>query len=462
MIWRNMKSIPEKTPILIVDDDEIFLMSIRVALKSSGIPEPAVLSDPRKVMELIGVHRFHVILLDLIMPEICGTEILKNIKEEYPDIECIVITAVDDVSRAVEAMQLGAYDYLVKPISNEKLIITVNNALDKHHLRDRVTLYDRPGSFSDLENPEAFRSMIASDNAMADVFHQAQLFAESDYNIFISGETGVGKEMLARIVHNLSKRSEGPFVAVNMASFSNTLFEDELFGHARGAYTGAAGKKHGFIEEARGGTLFLDEITELSGEFQGKILRVVQEREFYSLGSTEKRKIDLRFISATNLNIHEEIDKGKFRKDLFYRLNTCHIKIPPLRERRADILPLAHHFLKKHAEINKKACPTISKAFEAYLLSRSYPGNVRELENILSAVVISGEKGIREFSRNETEEPVFAPTGEMTGKGSLEEIERKYVLEVMDLTGGNRTRATKILGIGIRTLQRKLQAYENI
>ncbi len=457
-----MKSIPEKTPLLIVDDDEILLMSLRAALTGSGMPKPAVLSDPQKVMELIGVHRFHVILLDLIMPEINGIEILKKIKEKYPDIECIIITAVDDVTRAVEAMQFGAFDYLVKPLSREKLIITINNALDKHHLRTRLNLYDRPGSFSDLENPEAFRPMVASDNAMADVFYKAQLFAESDYNIFISGETGVGKEMLARIVHNLSQRSKGPFVAVNMASFSSTLFEDELFGHSRGAFTGAAGKKHGFIEEARGGTLFLDEITELSGEFQAKILRVIQEREFYLLGSTEKRKIDLRFISATNLDIHAEIDKGKFRKDLFYRLNICHIKIPPLRERKADILPLAHHFLKKHAEINNKTCPDISKTFEAYLLSLSYPGNVRELENIMSAVVISGEKGIHEFNRHEPEEPIFEPIGEMSGNGLLHDIEKKYIVEVMDRTGGNQTRAAKILGISTRTLQRKLKAYENI
>ncbi|MBN2538788.1 MAG: sigma-54-dependent Fis family transcriptional regulator [Deltaproteobacteria bacterium] len=350
-----MESIPsDSTPVLVVDDDIGLLLSIKASLVSSGMSEPALISDSRRVMEIIRKSNFHLVLLDLIMPEPGGMKLLQQIKEELPSLECIIITAVDDTSSAVQAMQFGAYDYLVKPINGEKLIITINRALERYNLKNKLALFERSQTFSDLWKPSAFEGMIAEDAAMAMVFHQVEVVAPTDYNIVITGESGTGKEMLARIIHNLSTRSKGPFVAVNMASFSKTLFEDDFFGHAKGAFTGAISEKQGFFEAARGGTLFLDEVTELDASLQGKMLRAVQERELYRLGSTRVRDIDVRIISATNRDIKEEIDKGRFREDLFYRLNMFHINIPALRERRGDIVPLALHFLKIHAEKTTK------------------------------------------------------------------------------------------------------------
>jgi len=259
-----MESIPDNhTPILVVDDDVGLLSSIKATLVSSGIPEPVLVADGRRVMELVREHHFMLVFLDLVMPHINGMEVLQQIKKEFPEIECVIVTATDDVSSAVQAMKYGAYDYLVKPLNSEKLIIVINRALERYNLRQGLALFEKKQSFSDLKNPQAFTDMIAEDESMALVFHQAESVAPTDYSVVISGESGTGKEMLARIIHDLSNRSNGPFFAVNMGAFSRTLFEDEFFGHTKGAYTGAVSEKKGFFEAARGGTLFLDEITEL-------------------------------------------------------------------------------------------------------------------------------------------------------------------------------------------------------
>jgi DNA-binding NtrC family response regulator len=235
-----MESIPDnKTPVLVVDDDVGLLLSIKATLVSAGIPEPALLSDSSRVMDLVSRHDFHLVLLDLIMPHVGGMDVLKQLKEEFPAVECVVVTAVDEVSSAVEAMKYGAYDYVVKPLQSEKLIIVINRALEKYSLRHGLSLFERSSSFSELKHPSSFSDMVARDEAMALVFHQAETIAPTDYNLVITGESGTGKEMLAKIIHCLSGRSRGPFLAVNMAAFSKTLFEDDLFGHAKGAYNGA-------------------------------------------------------------------------------------------------------------------------------------------------------------------------------------------------------------------------------
>lgn len=384
-----MESIPNnKTPILVVDDDVGLLLSIKATLVSSGMPEPALVSDSGRVMELLRNHHFHLVLLDLLMPHLSGMDILLHLKEEFPDIECVIVTAVDEVSSAVQAMKFGAYDYLVKPLNSEKLIIVVNRALERYSLRHGLALFERRQSFSDIDNPLAFKDMVAQDEAMALVFHQTEAVATTDYSVVITGESGTGKEMLARIIHRLSNRSNRPFLAVNVAAFSKTLFEDEFFGHTKGAYTGALSDKEGFFEAAQGGTLFLDEITELEPSFQGKLLRVIQEGELYRLGSTVVRNVDVRIIVATNRDIQEEIRKNAFRTDLFYRLNMCHINVPPLRDRTDDILPLAHHFLKIHATKNKKEIDSLAPDLADRLLEYPFPGNVRELENIIASAVL--------------------------------------------------------------------------
>ena len=457
-----MESIPEKhTPILVVDDDAGLLMSIKAMLVSVGMPEPALVSDGRRVMPLLRERPFQLVLVDLIMPHINGMDLVKQVKEEFPLIECIIITAIDDLSSAVQAMRYGAYDYLVKPLEKEKLIISIHNALEKHSIRRTVTMLQRSPSFADLENPVAFREMVAEDELMASVFCQAETFASSDYNLIITGETGTGKEMLARIVHRLSRRSDGAFIALNMGAFCKTLVEDELFGHTKGAFTGAMNEKKGFFEEAQGGTIFFDEITEMDHELQGKLLRVIQERELYRLGSTDVRRLDMRIISTTNRNIHEEVEHGRFRKDLFYRLNVCHIDIPPLRKRRKDILPLARHFMDIHSRKNRKEIQSLSQELAEYLMNYSFPGNVRELENMIASCVLNERGTMLTLAAVGDPVAVFKQSiSASEGPLPIKELERRHIYKVLEATDGNRTRAAEILGIGLRTLQRKLKEYD--
>jgi len=456
-----MESIPDNhTPILVVDDDVGLLSSIKATLVSSGIPEPVLASDGRRVMDLVREHRFMLVFLDLVMPHINGMEVLQQIKKEFPEIECVIVTATDDVSSAVQAMKYGAYDYLIKPLNSEKLIIVINRALERYNLRQGLALFEKKQSFSDLKNPQAFTDMIAEDESMALVFHQAESVAPTDYSVVISGESGTGKEMLARIIHDLSNRSNGPFFAVNMGAFSRTLFEDEFFGHTKGAYTGAVSEKKGFFEAARGGTLFLDEITELEPSLQGKLLRVLQESELYRLGSTRLENIDVRIVAATNRDINGEIEDGRFRADLFYRLNMCHIKVPPVRERKKDILPLARHFLKIHALKNEKEIDSLTQDLAGRLLEYPFPGNVRELENIMAAAILLEKGKVLTLS---SVSALLANSEPGRGRNQelipLSELEKLHIQKVLEAMNGNRTRAAKILGIGLRTLQRKIKTF---
>jgi DNA-binding NtrC family response regulator len=454
-----MESIPQKhTPVLVVDDDEGLLLSIKATLISAGLPEPALVSDSRRVTELLRLQRFQLVLLDLMMPLLGGMEVLQQIKEEWPETDCVIVSAMDDVTTAVQAMNSGACDYLVKPLNSEKLVALVQNHLERYRLRDELARLGRKKIFENLKNPEAFGRMIAEDESMALVFHQIEAVAGTDYSVVINGESGTGKEMMARVIHQLSRRSAAPFYAVNMASFSKTLFEDEFFGHAKGAYTDAGGERRGFFEAANGGTLFLDEITELDPSLQAKLLRVIEEREFYRLGSTEVRNVDVRIIAATNRDIADEIIKGRFRADLFYRINTYNIKIPPLRERKKDILPLARYFLKLHAGANKKKVADLAPDLCERLLDYEFPGNVRELENMIAAAVLL-EKGKRlSLDAARTLLPYEGPERRKHVElVTLEELERRHIERVLEATGGNRPRAARILGINVSTIYRKLE-----
>jgi DNA-binding NtrC family response regulator len=456
-----MESIPSKhTPVLVVDDDQGLLLSIKATLVSSGLPEPALVSDSRRVMDLVREYDFQLILLDLMMPHLTGMEVLRKINEASFDIECVIVSAIDDVASAVQAMSLGASDYLVKPLNSEKLIALVNRTLEKLSLQQELEKFGSKKVFSSLKNPEAFSDIVAEDEAMALVFHQVEAVAGTEYSVVISGESGTGKEMLARVIHKLSHRSNAPFYAVNMASFSKTIFEDEFFGHTKGAYTDAASEKIGFFEAANGGTLFLDEITELDPSLQGKLLRVIEERELYRLGSTEIRNVDVRIIAATNRDINEEIIRGGFRSDLYYRINMYNIKMPPLRDRKKDILPIARHFLKTHARANDKKISLLAPDLEKRLMQYSYPGNVRELENIIAAAVLQ-EKG-KTLTLASTlnllpyEGPERRKNVEML---TLEELEKRHIEKVLKITGGNRPKAAKILGVNVSTVYRKIEKY---
>jgi DNA-binding NtrC family response regulator len=456
-----MESIPDKqTPILVVDDDEGLLLSIKATLLSSGLPEPALISDSRNTMTLVRRHPFRLILLDLIMPHLDGLQVLEQIKGEYPDIECVIVSASDEVATAVKAMSLGASDYLVKPLNSDKLIALVDRTLKKYNLKDELARFGGKKVFSELKHPEAFSGIVAEDESMALVFHQVEAVAGTDYSVVINGESGTGKEMLARVIHRLSNRSKGPFYAVNMASFSKTIFEDEFFGHAKGAYTDAASERRGFFEAAQGGTLFLDEITELDPSLQAKLLRVIEEREFYRLGSTEIRNVDVRLVAATNRDINEEIINGRFRADLFYRINMYNIKIPPLRERRDDILTLATYFLNVHSRANKKNIQGLSPELAERLLQAPFPGNVRELENIIAAAVLleTGKNLTLASTRN-----LLPYNGPERRKNlellTLDELEKRHIKRVLEVTGGSRPKAAKILGVNVTTVYRKIEKY---
>jgi DNA-binding NtrC family response regulator len=459
-----MESIPsQNTPILVVDDDEGLLLSIRATLISAGLPDPALLSDSRRVLDLLRTSRFQIVLLDLIMPHLGGMEVLQQIQDEFPDVDCFIVSAIDDVSTAVKAMSTGASDYLVKPLNSERLVALVQGNLEKHRFRDELARLGHTKLFANLKHSEAFASIIAADEAMALIFHQVEAVAGTDYSVVINGESGTGKEMLARVIHQLSHRSTAPFCAVNMASFSKTLFEDEFFGHAKGAYTDAGTDRRGFFEAASGGTLFLDEITELDPALQAKLLRVIEEREFYRLGSTEIRSVDVRIIAATNRDIGEEILNGRFRADLFYRINTYNIKIPPLRERKRDILPLARHFLRIHAKSNRKKIIDISPELGERLLGYVFPGNVRELENMIAAAVLLEKGKHLSLAAARMLLPYEGPERRRNVELlTLEELERHHIERVLEVTSGNRPKAAKILGINPSTIYRKLEKYNLI
>jgi len=459
-----MESIPDKhTPVLVVDDDDGLLLSIKATLVSSGLPEPALVSDSRKVMALMRDHSFQLVILDLMMPHLTGIEVLEKIKGAYPDSECVVVSANDEVATAVEAMSLGASDYLVKPLNSEKLIALVNRSLEKYSVQDELARFGRKKVFAELKNPQAFADMVAEDESMALIFHQVEAVAGTDYSVVINGESGTGKEMLARVIHRLSNRSKAPFYAVNMASFSKTIFEDEFFGHAKGAYTDASSDRRGFFEAAHGGTLFLDEITELDPSLQAKLLRVIEEREFYRLGSTEIRNVDVRIIAATNRDINEEIIKNRFRADLFYRINMYNIKIPPLRERKDDILPLAGHFLNIHTRSNHKKITGLAPDLAEKLLQSSFLGNVRELENIIAGAVLLERGKTLTLASARNLLPYNGPERRKNVELlTLDELEKRHIKRVLEVTGGNRPKAAKILGINVSTVYRKLEKFNLI
>jgi DNA-binding NtrC family response regulator len=451
-------SAAKEAPVLVVDDDEGLLLSIKATLISAGLPEPALVSDSRRVIDLMRRHPYRLVLLDLMMPHMGGMEVLQRIREEFPETDCVIVSAMDDVPTAVAAMSSGAVDYLVKPLNSERLVALVSSHLERYRFQEELARVGRKKIFANLKNPDAFGRIIAEDESMALVFHQVEAVAGTDYSVVINGESGTGKEMLARVIHQLSNRAKAPFYAVNMASFSKTLFEDEFFGHAKGAYTDAGTERRGFFEAANGGTLFLDEITELDPSLQAKLLRVIEEREFYRLGSTEIRSVDVRIIAATNRDIADEILKGRFRADLFYRINTYNIKIPPLRERKSDILPLARYFLKLHGGANHKKIDDLAPDLAERLLNHPFPGNVRELENMMAAAVLLEKGKMLTLASARSLLPYEGPERRRSVELlTLEEMERRHIERVLEITAGNRPRAAKILGINVSTIYRKLE-----
>ncbi|MDP1733583.1 MAG: sigma-54 dependent transcriptional regulator [Sulfuritalea sp.] len=446
-----------KGSLLIVDDEKVALRNLEHVMKKEGYEVTATQSGAN-ALALLGRQPFDVVLTDLRMEKTDGMQILEKCRATCPDTEVILITGYATLESAVDAMKHGAFYYIAKPFRLDEVRKVVAEALAKTQLRrENRNLREQ------VEGFQGKVRIITQNAEMQRLLDMARQIAPTDCNVLITGESGTGKELFARYLHHHSRRSEGAFVAVNCGAFNEELLANELLGHVKGAFTGAAGDKKGLIAAAAGGTLFLDEITEMSPAMQVKLLRVIQEREVLPLGATTPQKVDLRFVAATNRNILDMAKGGDFRQDLFFRLNVVNLLIPPLSRRREDVPLLAYHFLKKCAARMGKNVSEISTEAMDLLKAYDFPGNVRELENIVErgVAIATGdvietaslpddlrELAIRTFRKKEGRLP------------SLEEQEREYIRWVLQEAGGNQTLAAQILGIDRVSLWRKLKRYQ--
>lgn len=445
--------------ILVIDDDQAVLNYLNIFLLQAGTFEVTTLSDSTKACDVIRGGGHDLLLLDMDMPEVTGLDILKMIHEEGMDIQAIVLTGVEDIGLAVAAMKMGAIEYLTKPVDNDRLLNLMHEVLEERRLSRNVE--SELTAAANLRFKEAFKEIVTQDKKMREVFSMVEKMALTNNSVLIWGESGTGKELIARAIHRISKRNGRSFVAVNAGAFASELFASEFFGHNQGAFTGATSHKRGFLEEADKGTLFLDEIGELALPIQVKLLRVLQEGEFFRLGSTKNLKVDVRIIAATNKNLQEEMKSGNFRKDLFYRLNINSIYLPPLRERKGDVPLLAHHFLRRFCQTNNRKIERISDGVMKSLTRYDYPGNVRELMNIInSAVIVESTNELRKKSLPS----YFLEHGGPGDNGladlslkTLEEVENEHIRKVLNHTDGNKTRAAQILGISRVSLMARLK-----
>lgn len=448
--------------ILAIDDDQAVLNYLNIMLLQTGAYEVSTLVNSSKAFLELKSHNYDLLLLDMDMPDVSGLDILKHIKEKNIDIETIVLTGVEDVELAVSAMKLGAFDYLTKPVDNDQLLKIIKTVLESR--RDNSAMEAEIAvSREHLQFKDAFKDIITQNEEMIRIFQMVEKMAQPDNSILIWGESGSGKELIAKAIHQISKRRNENFVAVNAGTFANELFSSEFFGHNKGAFTGASSAKKGFLEEADKGTLFLDEIGELALPIQVKLLRVLQEGEFFRLGSTKNQKVDVRILAATNKDLLSEMKKGNFRKDLFYRLNMSSVYLIPLRERKGDIPLLCQHFFKKFNEQNQKNIQKISEAAMRLLKQYNYPGNVRELMNIINSAIIieSGselhKKSLPHYFLENSSFKEDAATG--LPLKTLNEMEKDQIRNVLKHTKGNKTQAAKILGISRVNLLAKIKKY---
>ncbi|MBF0181614.1 MAG: sigma-54-dependent Fis family transcriptional regulator [Magnetococcales bacterium] len=440
--------------VLIVDDEAIAMRNLAHVMRKEGYRTTA-LEDGQEAVALLRRQTFDVVLTDLRMEGSDGMEVLRVCKQRAPESEVILITGFATLESAVEAMREGAFFYIAKPFRLDEVRKVVREAMQKVHLRrENRDLREK------LRRLQGDGSIITRDPGMLKLLETVRQVAPTGCNTLITGESGVGKELIARAIHQHGGRPEGPFVAVNCGVFSEDLLASELFGHEKGAFTGAVVAKVGLMEAARGGTLFLDELTEMSLSMQVKLLRAIQEREIMRVGGVRPIAIDVRFIAATNRNLAEAVSLGKFRQDLYFRLNVITLSIPPLKERRGDIALLADHFLKRGVERMDRRVRSIAPEAMAILREYDYPGNIRELENVIErAVALCNEEVIT--PQHLPDELRIQVIRTFRGRGdrppTLEELETDYIRWVLDETGGNQTLAAEILAIDRVSLWRRLK-----
>jgi len=453
----------EKNPILIVDDESSYLELMKDFLNQEGYANIITESNPLNVISLLDRTDIDLILLDIFMPEMNGLELLEKIYAVYPNIPVVVITAVHEVQIALKAIKLGAYEFITKPPDTDRLLLTIRRALDTKLLEsERDSL--RKALLEHKPSRRIFSDIITDSPIMHRVFELVEIFAPTNETVFISGETGTGKDMIARKIHDLSPRRDKPFIAVNLASISPSLFESELFGYKKGTFTGAIEDKVGYFEAASGGTIFLDEVGELPIALQGKLLRTIQYNEIYRIGDSNPVKLDIRIISATNRDLLDAVNKKEFRADLYYRLNRGFIYMPPLSKRIDDVVLLAEHFLEVGNRTYNKNIQGFSDSVINSLKYYTFPGNVRELENIILNAVAKtfGESHISSIDLPKEYIKPFEP-GNGNGNGkpkltSLNSAAEEHIMSVMKTVGNSVQRAAPLLGVSERTLQRRLKA----
>lgn len=448
--------------ILIIDDEVLTLNNLKRVLEKVGYE--ILLADSGETgIEVFKKHRPNLVLVDLMLPGIDGIEVLKQIKETDANTVVIMITAYEIIEKAIESMKLGTYDYLLKPFKISDLKTSVARALELQSLKIRII------ETVETEREKYYFDKIAAKNKkMIDALKTAHKVAHLEKTtVLIMGESGVGKGIIARAIHYNSPRADEQFIEINCAAIPENLLESELFGYEPGAFTDARRRKIGLFEKANHGTVFLDEIADMPLSLQAKILKVLEEQSFVRLGSTNQIKIDVRIITATNKDLKKEIEQGNFREDLFYRLNVVPITIPPLRERREDIIPLALTFIQYFNHELHRSFKGISEDAAKVLLAHDWPGNVRELKNVIERIMalnqseeILLEHLPLEIKSSKSTFPILKESVEKTEFISLNELEKKYIKEVLKFTGGNKSKAAKILGIHLTSLFRKLKSIK--
>lgn len=443
--------------ILIVDDEKNTREGLARALKRQYRVFAA--ESAETALSVLSEETVDLMLSDIRMPGEDGLSLLKTVRQRYPSVLCILLTAYGSIETSVEAMKSGAYDFLTKPVNLDQLDIKLDQALKTRKLESenrelRKRLDDRYG----------FENIIGTSEPMQALFDTIRQVSPTQANVLIQGASGTGKELVARAIHRLSTRSDGPFVAVHCAALSATLLESELFGHEKGAFTGAIAQSKGRFELANGGTLFLDEISEIDLSIQVKLLRVLETRTFERVGGEKTLSTDIRVVAATNRNLKEYVEAGKFREDLYYRLNIVDIRLPPLSERKSDIPLLCAHFIKDFSQKNNREITGIEPAAMALLQAYPWPGNVRELRNIIERMIVLSHGSLLTVMdvpaniRDDAQKAAEA-AGEPNRTESLAQTEKRKILSALEAAGGNRSRAAVALGISRRTLHRKLAAW---
>jgi len=453
--------------ILVVDDEQSMRDFLAIMLKKDG-HEVVTAENGSDALKAVQAEIFDLVITDVKMPGIDGIEVLKTIKDVSSETVVIMVTAFATTETAIEAMKLGAYDYIIKPFKVDELKLIIGNSLEKRHLIKENILLKR-----EITSRAGFKNFIGKSEPMQKVFSLITQVAATNSTVLIMGESGTGKELVAKAVHFNSPRKGGPFVTVNCGALPETLLESELFGYMKGSFTGATSNKQGLFESANGGTIFLDEISATTPALQVKLLRVLQEREFMRVGGTTAIRVDVHIIAASNKDLQAEVAKGAFREDLYYRLNVIPISLPPLRDRKEDIPILAEFFLGKYAR--KDDAGVRIKRFDAeamkFLLNYQWPGNVRELENLIERLVIMTRDDtmhladIPDSMKNHQPcpdvMPVDIPVEGMDLELLLENTERALLRKALERSGGVKTEAAKLLGLSFRSFRHRLQKYEN-